>query len=1203
MNRNHATPARLLSVVGLGLGLGLNSLAPTSLPGQAAPGFVHETAAEFQTWADVNGDGFPDLVIAHKATGQFRIAAGAGDGSLTWRINPGHSGLGAISGFSSGPILQSSRDALLFTAPLANRIQIIDTPSDSRLTEPTLLPGNFVGPTVVTAINLPAGEAGYTADLLDVVYHATLHGPTLPNVVSHLRNDGSGPPFAEFAPFGAPGAPHRANRVRLEAGAGDTYAVMTALEFDAVFHLYDTSKAPIEIIDSAPDLPLGTAYVYADFNQDGLAQFLFFTPGSETLHESQWGGGLTSLQSFTYPTPVHDLRVIESGGRPELLIIHDGGMAADRVTYESGGILAVLENIAVEAGARITGALSLGPRLHLLTGDESGLSRAVHTYEFDGNQHQLIDQQTMTPLATGAGSSVLLFDAPPLTRPDARLLARLDAGPWTSAFSLSGGQAGVVSERFRGTTDGLGDEEAILLASTPVGTAGGLTNQTSADLSLRFGDDPIGRVTAQLRIEPGSGTYQRAFRPELTLNGGPATIFYRTDQQPNWTPYGSNPPVITTDTTLYAVATIGGNYSNVVQATYTFPADPGRQDSNGNGLPDFVALAYGLDPLAPNHDSDGDGFTDLQEVLAGTDPNDGSSRPARGDVAFEFPNSFNLVASPAIPNPGGGVPLLRSFPANAGDRPTELTVHQPNGLYLGSARTESTPLLPHPAATFNALDSAHPDLFVIATTETNFPIHDGSPKEYGRQVAAIVRPPAQAFAPFVYQDFGALGGYDDLPAEAAAWRTAALAYHQGLVRPTVTADSVGPGSTLVLLLVEKILGQALLERELTDRSHISLTPFRSNESVLAPHAMEETPSERRRAVSSDQLLALQRSSGTAAPSYKVHQVIQTVQDALQTAASPNIEGLVELARRLYTTSATSTTPGSLRQPLDALRRLAQVGHLGGTGYQNAPASANFPSALVAEAVAGIAEIAALVQPRTVETIDILYPGGPIDPTCPVWNEVIYTPGSFDPDSAVVLGANYELIDDQGRPFPIARAFPLTAGSVFTVTGFIEPSTACGDVALEVIPQPTLTHLRHAPAQDLNGDLIPDAIQNLLPGVALSPFGDSDGNGYSDLQEILSGSDPSDPNSIPLVNGLPAPILDLSPPRVRIQAAGTTATLVSFDFPQSMAPYIQFELYSSDDLRAFHPTGLTATPHSGDSHQLTLGRDAEAEFYLFRMKLK
>lgn len=58
-------------------------------------------------------------------------------------------------------------------------------------------------------------------------------------------------------------------------------------------------------------------------------------------------------------------------------------------------------------------------------------------------------------------------------------------------------------------------------------------------------------------------------------------------------------------------------------------------DDDGDGLEDLVETATGLfvsalntgsNPFLP--DSDGDGFNDGVEVLAGTDPNDGMSRPA-----------------------------------------------------------------------------------------------------------------------------------------------------------------------------------------------------------------------------------------------------------------------------------------------------------------------------------------------------------------------------------------------------------------------------------------------------------------------------------------------------------------------------------------------------------------------------------------------
>lgn len=53
-------------------------------------------------------------------------------------------------------------------------------------------------------------------------------------------------------------------------------------------------------------------------------------------------------------------------------------------------------------------------------------------------------------------------------------------------------------------------------------------------------------------------------------------------------------------------------------------------DSDGDGIPDRVEIAWGLDPNDANDahgDLDGDGFTNLEEYLAKTDPRDAKSHP------------------------------------------------------------------------------------------------------------------------------------------------------------------------------------------------------------------------------------------------------------------------------------------------------------------------------------------------------------------------------------------------------------------------------------------------------------------------------------------------------------------------------------------------------------------------------------------------
>jgi hypothetical protein len=60
------------------------------------------------------------------------------------------------------------------------------------------------------------------------------------------------------------------------------------------------------------------------------------------------------------------------------------------------------------------------------------------------------------------------------------------------------------------------------------------------------------------------------------------------------------------------------------------PPDPPRVDHDGDGLPTWWELQYGLDPNDPSDallDLDGDGFSNLEEFRFGTDPTDPKSYP------------------------------------------------------------------------------------------------------------------------------------------------------------------------------------------------------------------------------------------------------------------------------------------------------------------------------------------------------------------------------------------------------------------------------------------------------------------------------------------------------------------------------------------------------------------------------------------------
>ena len=155
--------------------------------------------------------------------------------------------------------------------------------------------------------------------------------------------------------------------------------------------------------------------------------------------------------------------------------------------------------------------------------------------------------------------------------------------------------------------------------------------------------------------------------------------------------------------------------------------------------------------------------------------------------------------------------------------------------------------------------------------------------------------------------------------------------------------------------------------------------------------------------------------------------------------------------------------------------------------------------------------------------------------------------------------------------------------------------------MEVIPPVELVSLPGAVAADANGDLIADDLEDLYTE-PLSAYADSDGDGYSDLQETLAGTHPVNPGSFPAE----APV-DLGPPEIELTQDAEGDFIFSFNYPEGYAGDIGFRLYSSPDLSAF-PTdeGAEAAYLGGGEFELEIpdpGTGALPKFYRFRLLLK
>ena len=77
-----------------------------------------------------------------------------------------------------------------------------------------------------------------------------------------------------------------------------------------------------------------------------------------------------------------------------------------------------------------------------------------------------------------------------------------------------------------------------------------------------------------------------------------------------------------------------------------YGTQPSNSDSDNDGIPDAWEIEHGLDPLVfgRNHDTDGDGIDDYSEYSSGTNPNDATSLPQIISSVFETFDSGSVPA-------------------------------------------------------------------------------------------------------------------------------------------------------------------------------------------------------------------------------------------------------------------------------------------------------------------------------------------------------------------------------------------------------------------------------------------------------------------------------------------------------------------------------------------------------------------------------
>lgn len=888
-----------------------------------------------------------------------------------------------------------------------------------------------------------------------------------------------------------------------------------------------------------------------------------------------------SNTTITLPYPVSAVLPVLAGGAGNLtdgiiLIAADGSRAEGfRVNAAATGLVTTGLVFTPPAGSLVTGLLPLpGIGLVKLSGaTASGPSSAFETMIWNGSAWVTAASGNL-PVGALNGhnfATLLYYTENPLTNEGARLLGVQDAPDWTRRSSLPDPvPVSVLRESFVSATTGLTGAVAQSL-NPPTGTNYVITNQVENGLSIAA---LTGRVdalfTPSLTITPESGSYAESFQISALFDEARFELLSRQEPSGSWAVVNRPLAVgysIDLQFRLRSLAT--GASGEIVRRSYTLStAALATQDSDADGVPDYVELGRGLDPFG-GADADADGVSDLAELLATTDPANPLSFPADsdGDGASNWAEA-QAGTNPADPNDypipsvdigtGSGMEIV-AVARNTGvlEMATgeEIDARSLDGSLLARAPVATlASALPDGGSRGAALRSDHSipqDQLIALSAPQYFDLTSGL--RNGREIIRLI----QATPPPVFTPVFSPAG-NNLAADTAGWVTAAqtawASYHHVLAR--TLAD---PEDSAVSVLVEQLIHDALVQvRPVTDPAPAldAFTLFSSRSPDLARVPLSAAD------------LALLAAAGFDLPTALARAQV----------ARPS---LVALADGVYNrhVSVSASTAG-MELPVDALRTLLRSG-VAPTGYAGAVSAANLATArnAYASVVAGLAGIFRPVASWTVE-IPATSAGRAVYRKLPGLTEVI-------------LLANSE------ERFPLEQGLGLAPGTRFMVTGFTDTAPIGGRATIQVTAV-AVVFLPGSSDRDADGNLLDDEWELFFFGATgRNPYAAPASGSGTLLQYFLDGLDPRGSDGL----AIPA---DLRPVLVSFVPAAGGGHLLDFSFPAAYQDRFDFVVERSTTLTAgsFVTHAAPITPQGGDLMRATISATAGARaFFRVRVQLK
>ena len=1185
----------IMMILGAGSALAQSIATVADLGPVDVEGAPSTASGEFVATGDFNNDGQADVLLLDKETGQYRIGYDqpVGEG-FHFNPFPRASGVSAVSAMSAGHFTAAGVSTFAIASASMNRVVLMalgidETPAEG--SESVALPS--AGPCAIAALDVPA--AGNTA--LPELVLATDAGSGTGLYQKHVLRRGAG--VWSAATTGV----HAKRILRLAPLSVNALGAITA---DTVltqrFELWPVGEGGFGSVQALSNQPLGSRFVSGQF-EAGQHDVLLWVQGSSTVRAcriTETSPGVFALGTAatrSLPRSLQSLQTVTRAGMTQCLMVFTDRTVELRSYSQAAGFTLTqsLGTLPAPSGASALSGAAVLPNgdFTLLWNSGAGTPSSVcQLYAFNaasGDYGHVITQALPAVRARHSAGNVMLFDSDVFVNPGARLLRAMRVNDWTQYTQLSGVDVTTQGWVYFSPHQGLDGESYTTINS--VGTSGNfaLGNQAAPErggdaVSVFFFDNVLGTRGDEVVAEPVGGRFDRAVKLVLRAGLASTVVWYRKSSGQPFVQFPGQ-DWLTTDTSVEFYGVLAsGVMTERKTAEFVFDRAPQDQDSDDDGVPDFVEIAYGLDPDGQlkaeglSSDWDGDGYSDLHEILhgdgigaaTGASPLD----PLRHPDFLWMPVSASLQIN--VRAAGHNALGMRRAAAPG----TEVYVHDLSGALLGSASTLNWPA--YVGITLRNLRPEH-QLLVVSTQphftmdQANEPIPQSSnlaepeiisgPR--GREVAGCIAVPTEVPVSWSYTHNAAAS----LTTAANAWVTARRLATGG-TRPAV-GITLNHESTLRLLLLERMLSMVAPMKGASFNG--SLTPFRSGGGE---------PSFGDPGLSAAALRTLETAGWwfdvAGIRAYRLTRLAEEV-DAWLANPWPELAKLRNSAEDVYQHSAVRSNafPGEYGAPVDVLRAWIGYSTLAQSYRELLTDAVATPDSYLTQSEASMIPASFYSRINSIpHRPAVLINGVP--------------EGSNLRASG---GALHALRNYDNEAYTWSGAFGVPSVALASVVAFDDIAADHG--AVEVI-RTSIEDFGLAEAPDLDGNLLPDAWELFWFGSeGADPMASGDGGGYSLLQEYLAGTDPRSGGEHP--GGLP---VRLQVQELRLDITPASADLCArWAFPAGYGEAFDFVVESSTDLSAFTEHLLEPVEESPGNWCLLLPKPMGRGFYRVVTRLK